>query len=238
MPRMTPTKRSSRPNSRPGSRPSSRPKHSSAPASEPPSPSPGPRRETRTALSRPAVYHLHAPAGGPVENSACPYRVPCPSAQRLYEQGLITYMRTDSVNLSQQALAQCKEEIIKLYGEKYSRWFNYKTKTKGAQEGTRGPSVPRTSTGRRSTGTAEEKRLYDLIWKRTVASQMVCAELDRTTIAIDMSGSDQQFVAQGGGGPFRRVPAPLLRVHGRRSGQPKAERPGCQTQDRRPPPGR
>ena len=55
-------------------------------------------------------------------------------AQHLYEQGLITYMRTDSVNLSQQALAQCKEEITKLYGEKYSRWFNYKTKTKGAQE--------------------------------------------------------------------------------------------------------
>ena len=117
-------------------------------------------------------------------------------AQHLYEQGLITYMRTDSVNLSQQALAQCKEEIIKLYGEKYSSWHNYKTKTKGAQEA---HEAIRPSYIDRQTieGTPAEKRLYELIWKRTVASQMVCAELDRTTITIDMSGSKQQFVAQG-----------------------------------------
>ena len=117
-------------------------------------------------------------------------------AQHLYEQGLITYMRTDSVNLSQQALAQCKEEVIKLYGEKYSRWYNYKTKTKGAQEA---HEAIRPSYIDRQTieGTPAEKRLYDLIWKRTVASQMVCAELDRTTIVIDMSGSQQQFVATG-----------------------------------------
>lgn len=117
-------------------------------------------------------------------------------AQHLYEQGLITYMRTDSVNLSQQALAQCKEEIIKLYGEKYSSWHNYKTKTKGAQEAheaIRPSYIERQSI----EGTPAEKRLYDLIWKRTVASQMVCAELDRTTITIDMSGSKQQFIAQG-----------------------------------------
>ena len=117
-------------------------------------------------------------------------------AQRLYEQGLITYMRTDSVNLSQQALAQCKEEVIKLYGEKYSRWFNYKTKTKGAQEA---HEAIRPSYIDRQTieGTAQEQRLYELIWKRTVASQMVCAEIDRTTVTIDISGSDQQFVATG-----------------------------------------
>ena len=117
-------------------------------------------------------------------------------AQHLYEQGLITYMRTDSVNLSQQALAQCKEEIIKLYGEKYSSWHNYKTKTKGAQDA---HEAIRPSYIERQTieGTPAEKRLYELIWKRTVASQMVCAELDRTTITIDMSGSKQQFVAQG-----------------------------------------
>ena len=117
-------------------------------------------------------------------------------AQHLYEQGLITYMRTDSVNLSQQALAQCKEEITKLYGEKYSRWFNYKTKTKGAQEA---HEAIRPSYIERDAieGTPAEKKLYDLIWKRTVASQMVCAELDRTTITIDMSGSSHQFVAQG-----------------------------------------
>ena len=115
-------------------------------------------------------------------------------AQHLYEQGLITYMRTDSVNLSQQALAQCKEEITKLYGEKYSRWFNYKTKTKGAQEAHEAIR-PSYIERQEIEGTPAEKKLYDLIWKRTVASQMVCAELDRTT--IDMSGSSNQFVAQG-----------------------------------------
>ena len=117
-------------------------------------------------------------------------------AQHLYEQGLITYMRTDSVNLSQQALAQCKEEIIKLYGEKYSRWYNYKTKTKGAQEAHEAIR-PSYIERQQIDGTPEEKRLYELIWKRTVASQMVCAELDRTTVTIDMSGSAHQFVAQG-----------------------------------------
>ena len=117
-------------------------------------------------------------------------------AQHLYEQGLITYMRTDSVNLSQQALAQCKEEITKLYGEKYSAWHNYKTKTKGAQEA---HEAIRPSYIDRQTieGTPTEKKLYDLIWKRTVASQMVHAELDRTSIVIDVSGSSQQFVATG-----------------------------------------
>ncbi len=117
-------------------------------------------------------------------------------AQHLYEQGLITYMRTDSVNLSQQALVQCKEEVIKLYGEKYSRWFNYKTKTKGAQEAheaIRPSYIERLEI----EGTPAEKKLYDLIWKRTVASQMVCAELDRTTITIDVSNSSNQFVATG-----------------------------------------
>ncbi len=117
-------------------------------------------------------------------------------AQHLYEQGLITYMRTDSVNLSQQALAQCKEEITKLFGENYSRWHNYKTKTKGAQEAheaIRPSYIERQSI----EGTPAEKRLYDLIWKRTVASQMVSAELDRTTVVIDSSNSPLQFVAQG-----------------------------------------
>ena len=117
-------------------------------------------------------------------------------AQHLYEQGLITYMRTDSVNLSQQALAQCKEEITKLYGEKYPRWFNYKTKTKGAQEAHEAIR-PSYIDRQEIEGTAAEKRLYDLIWKRTVASQMVCAELDRTTVVIGMDNTPNQFVAQG-----------------------------------------
>ncbi|MEG1405598.1 MAG: DNA topoisomerase, partial [Alistipes sp.] len=117
-------------------------------------------------------------------------------AQHLYEQGLITYMRTDSVNLSQMALAQCKEEVTKLFGENYSSWHNYKTKTKGAQEA---HEAIRPSYVDRQTieGTPAEKKLYDLIWKRTVASQMVCAELDRTTVTINISSSPLQFVASG-----------------------------------------
>ncbi|MCM1150888.1 MAG: type I DNA topoisomerase [Alistipes sp.] len=117
-------------------------------------------------------------------------------AQHLYEQGLITYMRTDSVNLSQQALAQCKEEITKLFGEKYSRWFNYKTKTKGAQEAHEAIR-PSYIERQKIEGTPAERRLYELIWKRTVASQMVCAELNRTTVTIDIEGRPQQFVATG-----------------------------------------
>ena len=117
-------------------------------------------------------------------------------AQHLYEQGLITYMRTDSVNLSQQALAQCKEEVTKLFGEKYAHWFNYKTKTKGAQEAHEAIR-PSYIDRQEIEGTPAEKRLYDLIWKRTVASQMVPAEIDRTTVVIDTNTSPLQFVATG-----------------------------------------
>lgn len=117
-------------------------------------------------------------------------------AQHLYEQGLITYMRTDSVNLSVQALAQCKEEITKHFGEQYHRWFNYKTKSKGAQEAHEAIR-PSYIDRQQIEGSSAEKRLYDLIWKRTVASQMVCAELDRTTITIEIGGSELQFIAQG-----------------------------------------
>ena len=117
-------------------------------------------------------------------------------AQRLYEQGLITYMRTDSVNLSTQALTQCKTEIIKMFGEKYSSWRNYKTNTKGAQEAHEAIR-PSYIDRREIEGTAAEKRLYDLIWKRTVASQMVPAEIDRTTIVIESDKSAEQFTATG-----------------------------------------
>ena len=115
-------------------------------------------------------------------------------AQHLYEQGLITYMRTDSVNLSTLALAQCKEQITNLYGEKYSSYHNYKTKTKGAQEA---HEAIRPSYIERQAieGTPAEKRLYDLIWKRTVASQMVSAELDRTTITIAIDGRHYSHAA-------------------------------------------
>ncbi|MBQ2413451.1 MAG: type I DNA topoisomerase [Rikenellaceae bacterium] len=117
-------------------------------------------------------------------------------AQRLYEQGLITYMRTDSVNLSGQALAQTKEEVIKLFGEKYHQIRNYKTKTKGAQEA---HEAIRPSYLERTTieGNTAEKRLYELIWKRAVASQMVAAEIDRTIITIDMNDGEAQFIATG-----------------------------------------
>ena len=117
-------------------------------------------------------------------------------AQHLYEQGLITYMRTDSVNLSKQAIGQCKTEIEKLFGEKYSSPRNYKTKTRGAQEAHE--AIRPSYIDRQSIeGTPAEKKLYDLIWKRTVASQMVPAELDRTSIVIEISNSQAQFVATG-----------------------------------------
>ena len=117
-------------------------------------------------------------------------------AQRLYEQGLITYMRTDSVNLSQLAINACKQEITALFGEKYSNPRNYTTHSKGAQEAHEAIR-PSYIDRREIDGTAVEKRLYDLIWKRTVASQMVPADIDRTTINIDMSGNAEHFVATG-----------------------------------------
>ena len=125
------------------------------------------------------------------------------AAQTLYEgvdiaghgmMGLITYMRTDSLRISDEAVAAAKEYIAGAYGEAYICPYKRTWKTKSAtaaqdaHEAIR-PSVP--------SLTPDEKKLYDLIWKRTVASQMVCAELDRTTIVIDMSGSSQQFVATG-----------------------------------------
>ena len=117
-------------------------------------------------------------------------------AHHLYEQGLITYMRTDSVNLSQQAIAQCKTEITSLFGEKYSAAHNYKTKTKGAQEAHEAIR-PSYIDRMHIEGTPAEKRLYELIWKRTVASQMVPAEIDRTTIAIGVDGTQWQYGATG-----------------------------------------
>ncbi len=120
-------------------------------------------------------------------------------AQSLYEQGLITYMRTDSVNLSQQALAMCREQIIENYGEKYSSPINYKTKSKGAQEAHEAIR-PSYIDKAKIDGKRDEKRLYELIWKRTVASQMVAAEFDRTVVTIEKDGGKEPqttFVATG-----------------------------------------
>ena len=117
-------------------------------------------------------------------------------AQHLYENGRITYMRTDSVNLSQLALGTSKEEITKLWGEKYSKTRNYHTHAKGAQEAHEAIR-PTYMSVQEIEGTAQEKRLYDLIWKRTIASQMADAQIDKTTVNIHISGIDAQFVAIG-----------------------------------------
>ncbi|MFR3187048.1 MAG: type I DNA topoisomerase [Phocaeicola sp.] len=107
-------------------------------------------------------------------------------AQRLYESGLITYMRTDSVNLSDFALAASREEIQKLMGEKYVYTRHFATKTKGAQEAHE--AIRPTDMGNKTIeGTMQEKRLYDLIWKRMLASQMADAELEKTTATISIS---------------------------------------------------
>ena len=120
-------------------------------------------------------------------------------AQRLYESGRITYMRTDSVNLSSLCLGASKEEITKLYGADYAKTRQYHTSSKGAQEAHEAirPTYMDQSA---IEGTAQEKRLYDLIWKRTIASQMADAELEKTTVTIANSQTptaNGQFVAQG-----------------------------------------
>ncbi|HJD92309.1 type I DNA topoisomerase [Bacteroides coprosuis] len=117
-------------------------------------------------------------------------------AQRLYESGLITYMRTDSVNLSQLAINTSKDAIIKMWGEEYSKSRNFATKSKGAQEAHEAirPTYMENSS---IDGSSQEKRLYDLIWKRTIASQMAPAELEKTTATIGSEGVDGNFTATG-----------------------------------------
>ncbi|HXC06011.1 MAG TPA: type I DNA topoisomerase, partial [Bacteroidia bacterium] len=117
-------------------------------------------------------------------------------AQKLYESGKITYMRTDSVNLSQTAIDQAKTAITKNYGEKYVHIRTYKTKSKGAQEAHE--AIRPTYLEHPEAGTERnEQRLYELIWKRTIASQMADAELEKTTATIDVSNATEKFVAQG-----------------------------------------
>ena len=117
-------------------------------------------------------------------------------AQHLYESGRITYMRTDSVNLSKLCLAASKEEIVRLYGEGYSKVRQYHTSSKGAQEAHEAIR-PTYMDQTEIEGTAQEKRLYELIWKRTIASQMADAEIEKTMVNIEASGIDELFVAQG-----------------------------------------
>ena len=117
-------------------------------------------------------------------------------AQKLYEAGKITYMRTDSTNLSKLALAKSREVILSEFGEKYSRTRQFKTKSKGAQEAHEAirPAYLNSFT---ITGSQNEKKLYELIWKRTIASQMADAEVERTTISIAMNNSPVVFSATG-----------------------------------------
>ncbi len=117
-------------------------------------------------------------------------------AQHLYENGRITYMRTDSVNLSGLCINASKEEIKNLYGEEYSKPRQYRTNSKGAQEAHEAIR-PTYMNQTEIDGTAQEKKLYDLIWKRTAASQMADAEIEKTTVNISISGVDELFIAQG-----------------------------------------
>lgn len=123
-------------------------------------------------------------------------------AQRLYEAGRITYMRTDSVNLSALAINTSKAEIERLYGAEYGKVRKYQTHSKGAQEAHEAIR-PTYMENVSIDGTSQEKRLYDLIWKRTIASQMADAQIEKTTVNITLSSedgssqTDLQFVANG-----------------------------------------
>jgi len=117
-------------------------------------------------------------------------------AQKLYEAGNITYMRTDSVNLADQALDAAEKQIVSEYGKKYSHRQKYKTKSQLAQEAHE--AIRPTDFAKETvTGSKEEKALYELIWKRAIASQMSDAEIERTTVKISVSNSKELFVAKG-----------------------------------------
>ena len=117
-------------------------------------------------------------------------------AQRLYEAGHITYMRTDSVNLSSLCISTAKEAVVSLYGEEYSKPRNFTTHTKGAQEAHEAIR-PTYMSNQQIEGTSQERRLYDLIWKRTAASQMADAQLEKTTVVISIDKGENRFVATG-----------------------------------------
>lgn len=117
-------------------------------------------------------------------------------AQSLYEHGKITYMRTDSVNLSLLALGTCKKEILRQFGEEYYNGHQYTTHSKGAQEAHEAIR-PTYIDQREIDGSAQEKKLYELIWKRTIASQMTDAEYEKTIVTIEMGNDEEKFVASG-----------------------------------------
>ncbi len=140
---------------------------------------------TTSTLQQEAARKLYLPVG-----------ITMQIAQRLYEAGLITYMRTDSVNLSKEAIAAAQDEITKSYGKEFSKPRTFNTKSKGAQEA---HEAIRPTDMSRSTVAIErdQARLYDLIWKRTLASQMSDAELERTNVKIAANNHDELFIASG-----------------------------------------
>ena len=117
-------------------------------------------------------------------------------AQRLYEAGLITYMRTDSTNMSDFALNGIEKEVVESYGEEYHKRRVFKTKNKDAQEAHEAIR-PTNFSAHTIAGEYQQQRLYELIWKRAVASQMADAQLERTTVTIDVSKADQNLIAKG-----------------------------------------
>ncbi len=140
---------------------------------------------TTSTLQQEAARKLYLPVG-----------ITMQVAQRLYEAGLITYMRTDSVNLSNEALDAAKAEIESYYGAAFSQTRNYATKAKGAQEAHE--AIRPTDMSRHTVDLdRNESRLYDLIWKRTIASQMSDAQLERTNVKVEASNHKELFAATG-----------------------------------------
>lgn len=140
---------------------------------------------TTSTLQQEAARKLYMPVG-----------ITMQVAQRLYEAGLITYMRTDSVNLSQEAMSAAQEEISNYYGKEFSQPRNYATKSKGAQEAHE--AIRPTDMSRHTVDLdRDQSRLYDLIWKRTVASQMSDAQLERTNVKIEANNHKEIFGATG-----------------------------------------
>ena len=140
---------------------------------------------TTSTLQQEAARKLYLPVG-----------ITMQLAQRLYEAGLITYMRTDSVNLSKDALDAAQAEIIKSYGKEYSKPRTFANKSKGAQEAHE--AIRPTDMSRHTVNIdRDQARLYDLIWKRTLASQMSDADLERTNIKIEANNHNDMFAASG-----------------------------------------
>lgn len=140
---------------------------------------------TTSTLQQEAARKLYLPVG-----------ITMQLAQRLYEAGLITYMRTDSVNLSKEAMDAAQAEIVKSYGKEFSKPRTFTTKSKGAQEAHE--AIRPTDMSLHSVSVdRDQARLYDLIWKRTLASQMSDAELERTNVKIQANNHNELFVATG-----------------------------------------